>query len=708
MLKNWLQSHKIFSLISFFLAGHLTLGGAIRNEKANVLLVTIDTLRTDRLSCYSDRYLKTANIDRLAQKGIVFERAFAHNPLTLPSHVNIMLGTTPLYHGVSENARSKVSEEFLTLAEFLKANGYMTAAFIGAFPLDSRFGLNQGFDTYDESYPAKSGAAFVYPERRAEKVIENALSWLAGIPAGKKWFCWIHLWDPHAPYWPPEPYATRFKNDPYTGEVAYVDEQVGKLFDFLEKNHLEERTLIILTGDHGEALGEHGEATHGYFAYNSTIWIPLIVAGPGIKQGRQAAYVAHIDLFPTVADYLGLSLPKHLQGASLIPLLEGKRIKERPIYFESLEAHLGRGWAPLRGLIYQQKKFIESPLPELYDLAADFEEKNNLASRENLQPFQEQLRLLKEKWSVPFRPKGQGAITREVREKLRSLGYLAAPAAPAKEVYGPEDDLKTLLPYEQKIDQAILLEEKGKIAESVYLLNEVIKERPDFGKAYDRLAQLYRSQGLKEEALKVMQQGYKTNPRNYALVSGFGILLVQEGRPDQGIKVLIDALTLYDQDPEVYNHLGMAYWMKGMWNESRSAYEKAVFLDPHDGLILNNYATLYLSVGSKTRAKEDFDRAEEMFKKSIAVDPGFPAAYNGLGSVYKLTGRLEEAIVCWEKALELKPDYDYPLFNLGRAYLEKGLKQKALECLKRYLEIKGKGLSPEERREVEELIAKCR
>ncbi len=362
----------------------------------------------------------------------------------------------------------------------------------------------------------------------------------------------------------------------------------------------------------------------------------------------------------------------------------------------------------MRGLIYRQKKFTDSPLPELYDLAQDFEEKSNLASRENLQPFQRQLMTLQEQWSSPLRQKAQGVITREVREKLRSLGYIAAPTGPLKEVYGPEDDLKTLLPYEQKIDQAIFWEEKGKIAESVYLLHEVIKERKDFGKAYDRLAQIYRSQGLKEEALRIMEQGYRLNPRNYALVSGFGILLVQEGRPDQGIKVLLEALSIYDRDPEVYNHLGMAYWMKGMWEESRSAYEQAVALDPHDGLIFNNYATLYLSLGSKSRRREDLARAEELFKKSIAMDPGFPAPYNGLGSVYKLTGRLDEAIRSWEKALELKPDYDYPWYNLGRAYLEKGLKVKALECFEHYLEIKGKGLLPEERKEVEELMAKCR
>jgi len=682
--------------------------GTVRHESANILLVTIDTLRPDRLSCYSPQYLQTPNVDSLARRGVVFDRAFAHNPLTLPSHVNIMLGATPLYHGVSENARSVVSEDFLTLAEYLKAHGYQTAAFVGAFPLDSRFGLNQGFDLYEEGYPAKSGKAFVYPERRAEKVIESALAWLQGCDKTKKWFVWVHLWDPHAPYWPPEPYATRYEKDPYTGEVAYVDAELGRLFAFLNKEQLAERTLVILTGDHGEALGEHGELTHSYFAYNSTIWIPLIMAGPRIKPRRQADFVAHIDLFPTICDYLNLKPPPYLQGLSLLPLLEGRSLKKRAIYFESLEPHLSRGWAPLRGFIEAGKKFVQSPIPELYDLNQDFEEKNNLAPQKEISPLEARLTNLMEQWSSPLKGKSQAVLTREAREKLRSLGYVASPATSIKEKYGPEDDLKTLLPFEQKVDQAILLEEKGKIAESIYLLREVIRERSDFGKAYDRLAQIYRSQGLTEEAIKVLEEGYRLNPKNYALVSGLGILLVQEGRSDQGVKILREALAIYEGDPEVYNYLGVAYWQKGDWPNSRSAYEKAISLDPQDALIFNNYATLYLSMAVKSRDEVAFREAEGLFKKAIAMDPTMAAPYNGLGSVYKLTGRREEAILSWEKALELKPDYDYPVYNLGLAYLEKGEKAKALDYFLRYLALKEKSLSARERQEIEALIAKCR
>lgn len=677
-------------------------------KPANVLLITIDTIRPDRLSCYSNQYLKTPNLDRIAHRGIVFDRAFAHNPLTLPSHVNIFLGATPLYHGVSENARSVVAEDFLTLTEFLKAKGYQTAAFIGAFPLDSRFGLRQGFDFYDESYPAKTASTFVYPERRAEKVISSALFWLKEKAKPGPWFVWIHVWDPHAPYWPPEPYASIYREDPYSGEVAYTDEQLGRLFDFLDKEKLSEETLIIITGDHGESLGEHGELTHSYFAYNSTLWVPLIIVGPGINPGRRSEYVAHIDIFPTICDYLGLRPPAHLQGLSLVPLFKNKKLKKRAIYFESLEPHLSRGWAPLRGFIEDGYKYIQSPIPELYNLEKDFKEENNLAPRTKIDFYERRLNQLMAQLSSPFRDKSQAILGRETREKLRSLGYVASVAGRFKEKYGPEDDLKILLIYEQKLDEAIYLEEKGKIAESIYILSSIIKERKDFGKAYERLANIYRSQGMVEEALQVMAEGYRNNPQNYALVSGYGILLVQEGRTNPGIDVLKEALSLYDLDPEIYHHLGIAYWQKGDWANSVQAYQKAISLDPHDGLIVNNYATLYLTIAAKGGGEEELLKAEKLFKQAIDMDPNLAAAYNGLGSVYKMKARVEEAVACWKKALELRPDYDYPLYNLGLTYLEIGEKSKALDCFLKYLKLKEEKLTPKERQEIESLISKCR
>jgi arylsulfatase A-like enzyme len=415
---------------------------AVRAAEVNVLLVTIDTLRPDRLSCYSPKYLRTQRIDSLAARGILFERAFAHDPITLASHANILLGLTPPTHGVSENSKSVVPDEFLSLAELLKAQGYATGAFVSSFSLDSRFGLDQGFDVYDDAYPSKPAPGLPISERPAEKTLAVARAWLEAQKG--KWFCWVHLWDPHAPYEPPGPYAAQYKDDPYSGEVAYVDAELGQLFQWLEAHGGLDRTLVVLTADHGESLGEHGEMFHSYFAYNSTIWVPLIIAGPGVaRAARIKDYVSHVDIFPTVCDVLGLKIPAGLQGASLLPFFKGRTRKARPIYFESLDAHLNRGWAPLRGLIRDGKKYIDSPIPELYDLEKDFDEKANIAPGLDLAPYKKSFETVFRSYGPSGATKQPGTSDRETRERLRSLGYIASPVSQTKTSYGPEDDLKT-------------------------------------------------------------------------------------------------------------------------------------------------------------------------------------------------------------------------------------------------------------------------
>jgi arylsulfatase A-like enzyme len=240
---------------------------------------------------------------------------------------------------------------------------------------NSRFGLSQGFDVYDDNYRRTHSKNLASLERNAERVIESALKWLWGRIS--PWFLWIHCWDPHAPYDPPEPFKSQYKENPYDGEVAYVDSAMGKLFDHLEEAKLFDRTIIICAGDHGESLGQHGEKTHGYFSYNSSTWIPLIFALPDSSPGQVEHCVSQIDIFPTVCDSLGIEEPSFLQGTSLLPALKGKKLPEKPIYFESLYPHYSREWAPLKGYILKRKKFIESPIPELYDLDRDFDEIEN-------------------------------------------------------------------------------------------------------------------------------------------------------------------------------------------------------------------------------------------------------------------------------------------------------------------------------------------
>ncbi len=683
-----------------------SLGAA--EPRPNLLLITIDTLRPDRLGCYGSPYLQTPAIDRLAASGVVFKRAFAHTPLTLPSHANILLGTTPLMHGVHDNGIFMVPEDLPNLATLLKQNGYATGAFIGAFPLDSRFGLDRGFDVYDESYgsgTAVMGLNFV--ERKAEAVVGSALAWLNGRPG--PWFAWVHCFDPHQPYEPPEPFLTRFKNDPYSGEVAYVDAALAKLFAFLEDSQQAGRTVVVLTGDHGQSLGEHGEATHGYFAYNSTIWVPLVISGPGVKPGRVEENVCHIDIFPTVCDLLGLDRPDFLQGRSLLAAMRGKdlaSLASRPIYFESLSAYYRRGLAPLRGFIEGSKKFVDLPLPEIYDLKTDFGEAHNSAGKDVAREEAELAALIKSESARETAPKAK--LIAEDSEKLRSLGYVGGFQPPAKANFGPAEDLKTLLPYYRNFEEAQACYSRGETDRSIGLLKELIRGRPDFDNAYLLLVAIYEKQHRLADVEAVLRTGSKANPRSYYLTLEYGMLLAQIGRNDEAIRVLEKAQGIIDWDPELWNYLGVAYWNERDLDHAIAAYEHALSLDSKDADVLSNLGTVETFRGMKNKDAAPLRRAMEHFKKAIECDPRDPAAYNGLGAVYGALGDLDAAIACWEQAVAIDPGHQLALYNLGTAYLQQGDKADARKYLTKYKERFYATLPPDERTALDALLEKCR
>jgi len=693
--------------LSIFLLGS-PLFSRIDSEKdrLNFLLITIDTLRPDRLSCYSSEHLKTPNIDGLAEKGVLFLKAFAHTPTTLPSHTNILLGTTPLYHGVHDNSNFVVREEFLNLGGHLKSHGYSTAAFVGAFPLDSRFGLTRGFDVYDDNYGSTSSQEFSYIERRAEVVVERALNWLAD--QNTPWFLWIHCFDPHQRYGPPEPFKTQYKNHPYNGEVAYVDFTLGKLFAYLEENDLNDNTLTIFTGDHGESLGQHEESTHGYFGYNSTIWVPLIISFPGIKQGQIGQNVSHVDIFPTVCDVLGLEKPSYLHGVSLLPAINGKKLANRAIYFESLYPYYSRGWAPLKGIIQGDEKFIDSPIPEFYDLEKDFDETKNLAETKKLDKYRDRLTKLIEEQSSAGKVDSKQKIDRETREKLQSLGYVSTLSTTRKKAFTPKDDLKVLLPYQDKLMKAMGSYHKGKIDEAIVLLKDIVAEREDFNLAYTYLATLYKEQNKLREAVEILRKGFENNPSSYQIIISFGLFLTEVRQYDAAVEILEKGLALIDYDPELWNYLGVAYWRKGNFEKALDAYERALSLDYNYAIVFNNLGSLYLSLFLTTGELKARQKAIRNFKKAIELDPDYPSPYNGLGGAYRNAGNIEGAIYCWEKAVELKPDFSFPLYNLGLAYLAKGDKAQALSYFAKYKEKYYHSLSPEGKDKLDTLIQKCR
>jgi arylsulfatase A-like enzyme/Flp pilus assembly protein TadD len=690
------------ALILLLAAGPL----AAAEAGPNILLVTVDTLRADHLGCYGSTSVRTPAADALAARGALFTRAFAHSPLTLPSHANILLGLTPNAHGVHDNSCFIVREDFLTLAEWLKARGYATGAFVGAFPVDSRFGLVQGFDVYDDNYGTQGPTDMVFVERKADVVVAKAAEWLKGRTG--PWFLWVHLFDPHQPYEPPEPFLSQYPGRPYEGEVAYADSALGKLLGFLKDRGLEDRTAVVFTADHGEALGEHGETTHGYFAYNATLRVPLILALPGAKPGRVEANVGHVDIFPTLCGVVGAKEPPGLQGRSLLPLVRGKKLPDKPIFFEALTAFYNRGWAPLRGYILGQDKFMDSPIPEVYDLGKDLAELENLAPKTDLAKYQRAFADLVRAETSPLADKAGQALDRATAEKLRSLGYLASPQKPKTKAFTARDDLKTLLPYHAKWMRATLAYSAGRSAEGIDLLKEIVAERKDFDLAYTYLANFYQEQKRPAEAEAVLREALANNPESFRITTALGIIMIDNGRFGEAVDLLNRSLASIDFDPETWNYLGVAYWNTGRLDEALEAYERALALDANYAIVFNNRGSLFLSRYFKDKRPDDLARAAEDFRQAVELDPKYASAWNGLGVSSSQTGDMDGAISAWERAVALKPDFGFALYNLGLGLLGKGDKAGALKCLTRYKELAYASLPPGERGRLDELIQKCR
>ena len=693
--------------LSLFLSANLANSRIKKESRLNLLLITIDTLRSDRLSCYSDEHLNTPNIDSLAERGILFTRAFAHTSTTLPSHANILLGTTPLHHGVHDNSNFIIREKFLSVAEHLKKYDYATAAFIGAFPLDSRFGISQGFDLYDDDYDVRSSKTDLGKERKADIVVDRAINWLK--EQNSLWFLWIHCWDPHDPYKPPEPFKTRFSKNPYDGEVAYVDHVLGRLFKYMEENNLFDNSLIIFTGDHGESLGEHEEETHGLFAYNSTIWIPFIISAPDLKARKDKQHVSHIDIFPTICDVLDIEKPVFLHGTSLLPALKGKKLKRRAIYFESLYPYYSRGWAPLRGYVYDNEKFIDSPIPELYNIEEDFNELENLANKKNLNGYRKKLDQIISSLFVDESSQARQKLDRKSLEKLRSLGYISGSSAPAEESFGPDQDVKVLIPYHNKSTKAMNLYREGKVREAIKLLKEVITERDDVGIAYENLAKIYEDQGKLRDAIEVLKVGLDAVPSYYEILYTYATFLLMAEQYDEVIKVVNARSSLrMDIDPEIWNFLGLAYWNNGNLEDAKKAFEKSISLDNEYPISYNNLGSLYFSIFKETKDVKFYQKALEKYNKAVELDPFYHTAYYGLGIAYLYTDNFESSINSFKKVLELRPDNEQAMFYLGIAYMRKGDKVNALKYFNMFKASPSyQLLSPEEKAKLEKWIQEC-
>ncbi len=502
--------------------------GALRGS--NLLVVTIDTLRPDRLGLYGSTAGLTPNLDRLGSEGIVFENVLAHVPVTLPSHTSLFTAKIPPRHGVHDNGTFRVGAGEETLALRLKSRGYETAAFVGAFVLDARFGLDRGFDLYDDYYGEKrSFASFTELERPAEAVLAPAERWLTERGA-KPWFAWVHLFDPHAPYEAPEPYRSRHSADPYGAEVAYADAALGAFLDKLGAHGLLEKTLLVVVADHGESLGEHGETTHGTFAYNATLSVPWILWAKGLEPARFTPRVRLVDVAPTVLDLLGIDPPASIDGASLRAFVrDPARYESKDSYFEALNPNLTRDWAPLRGLVRGTHKFIDLPIAELYDLAADpKEEKNVIAGRAALASELKKALGDEIEGSAPLNPSADA----ETLKRLESLGYVVAPnAGERKTAYSEQDDPKKLIAFVGMHDEASDWFREGRTEEALALLREILEKQPRSSFAYQKLAYTLHQLGRTGEAVAVLEGAVSRGVADLSLLALLGSYLMELSDP---------------------------------------------------------------------------------------------------------------------------------------------------------------------------------
>jgi arylsulfatase A-like enzyme/Tfp pilus assembly protein PilF len=693
-------------------------------DRYNVLLISIDTLRADHLGCYGNEQIRTPNIDRLADEGFLFLDAMTAVPLTLPSHASILTGLLPITNGVRDNGTFVLSDQFTTLAEVLSGQGYTTGAFIATFVMDSRFGLNQGFEVYsDDMESGSQKSAFLWPERRADAVNDTALKWLRD--AGEPFFAFVHYYDPHDPYDPPEPYASAYAASPYDGEIAYTDSILGGLLETLKEKGVYDNTLIVLVSDHGEGLDEHDEPGHGVLIYQSTLHVAMMVKPPkGLDLGgdarspRRIDYpVQLIDVFPTILDLLGIHNDHEVDGASLVPIMKGDRIEPRMLYFESLYAYFYFKWSQLRGVRHNNWKYILAPEEELYDLTTDPDERNNLASAhpERVAELRGQLNKIAARETEALETARQALSQEEVR-KLMALGYIAGgrPTLPADlKPEGPDPkymmlDLGTYLWGGRKLfdvgkfEEAagmfgtLVLKDPGNpqahvhLAKALMEMNEIDMAKAEFKKAIEidsthssaffPMANIMRQQGDLDRALFYLRLGASMSMETPDVLSSMGAVYVEKGQPDSAIAVLKKALELDPRDAMALQNMGQAYLYKNDPEQAVRWFRATLGVQPRNVKALVNIARVFIG-------RDQPDSTVYYFELAREADPTDADVLANLGSAYRQKGMAEQAGEAYESALQYQPDNVMAMFGLAAVRAQQGRTDEAVALLERILEI---------------------
>jgi len=609
-------------------------------ERPNVVLITLDTTRADRLGCYGRAGAGTPNLDRLAAAGVRFADAWSAVPITLPSHLSMMTGCTPVTHGVRDNGGTRYDGRIPTLADRFAAIGYRTAAVVSASVLDSTWGVNAGFGVYDERFDGKK-------ERTAAPSTTRALEILGS--STEPIFLWVHYFDPHQKYEPPAPFAARYRDDPYQGEIASVDFELGRLFTGLDK--AARKSIIVVVGDHGESLGEHGERTHGIFTYRSTLSVPFLIAGPGIPAGRVVTEpVSIVDLAPTVGELTGLATAKLQDGISLAGIvLRGEAAPRlRSIYFESMLPFNSYGWVAPRGVTDGRYAFIDLPKREVYDLRSDPKQKHNLYSAAD--PLSASLaRRFERLTSGLAGHAGQGALatlTEEQRARLSSLGYFpGVPSGPEAPTLDPKD----VVELADRIEQALQLHRSGHFDEAIAMADGILGRSPNNIRALSIRGQALLAQKRYREAAVAFGEVVARTPTIAVNRWDLGSSLAGAEETAKAEAEWRKAIELEPHLAEPYVSLMAAY-------RGRGEMAKALALAKEAAASGAESAELDFEIGLAYATSGDASTAERWFESALRLRPSYAQALGHLGQIAKERGRIDDALARYRAALAAERD----------------------------------------------------
>ena len=613
---------------------------AATGSRPSIILITLDTTRADRMGFLeSDRGL-TPNLDVLARHSVVFSRAYSQVPLTPPSHAAILTATYPQFNHLRYMGEP-LTKDLPYLPEILHRRGYHTAAFVGSMMLDPKnvtaIGFDRGFDTYDAGFHRRGPNEDRYHrvERRAGEVVDRALAWLSKHPPGPV-FIWVHCYDPHGPYDPPEPYKSRFA-EPYDGEIAYTDAAIGQLIAGLKSRGLYENSIIAVMSDHGEAFGEHGERHHGIFLYDETIHVPLLIKLPRERSRgtRVDARVRLVDVAPTILRVLNMPIPAAMQGKSLMSLImkpSEDEASDRPAYAESIYGHRAFGWSTLRSWRTGKYLYVDAPKRELYDQSADRRAEHNIAL--NATAVSDTLSAqLDEFRSTTSRAGGtETNLNPEQAESLRALGYLPSNSGtPTGKEEASGTDPKDKIEVANLLHQALFEAEDGKYQDVVPKLEQVIKEEPGTNLAYLELGKAY---------LHLKQY-------------------------DKAVPLLREAVAKLPEDAFAHYELGRALVETKQWTDAAPEFEAAVARSPKSAELCFYLAVVY-------ERSNRIPEAMKEFHNTLQLDPNHFRANLLLGRLYGIQQQAAEALPFLRKAAKLQPDSAEAHQFLANAYLELG------------------------------------